>query len=101
MAAPSRLCLVLLCASCACASAGGIAGSYSGRYQCARWNTLDLTISDTGDGRISAVFTFPLSTVGMSQATGSYALTGQYDLRSGRFHLQPQRWVGPQPPGYG
>ena len=94
-------CLIFICLSAGAATAGSIAGSYSGRYKCGRWNTLELTIRDAGDGRLSAVFTFPLTGAGRSQGLGSYALTGQYDARSGRFRLQPQRWVGPQPPGYG
>src|SRR5207244_423290 len=30
---------------------------------------------------------------------GSYSLTGQYDAGSGRFHLEPQRWIGRHPMG--
>lgn len=92
-------CLVFLCVVSAGARAAGITGNYSGRYQCGRWNTLELKISESGGGRISAVFTFPLAGMGMPGA-GSYELIGKYDARGGRFSLQPQRWVGPQPPGF-
>jgi hypothetical protein len=78
-------------------AASGIAGSYSGRYQCGDWNLLDLALSDQGAGRLSAVFTFPLQQGG---GTGSYAMTGQYDERAGTFLLTPQRWVRRPPPGY-
>ena len=87
--------LLLLAATVA--SAAGIAGSYSGRYQCGQWNTFNLEISEAGSGQISGVFTF--STPGQG-GPGSYELTGQYDQRTGRFQLQPQRWIR-RPTNYG
>ena len=77
---------------------GGIGGSYSGRYQCGDWNTLDLTLADQGAGRLSAVFTFALQ---HGSGTASYEMTGQHDERAGTFTLTPQRWVKRPPPGYG
>jgi len=92
-------CLGFLCVFSAGARAASIAGTYSGRYQCGRWNTVELKISESGGGRISGVFTFPLASMGMPGAA-SYALNGQYNDRSGRVLLQPHHWVGPQPPGF-
>jgi hypothetical protein len=74
------------------ASADGIAGSYEGRYQCGDWHRLDLQVRDLGGGRISAVFTFPVNPA-MGGGEGSYSMMGQYDQRSGRFHLEPQAWL--------
>jgi hypothetical protein len=76
----------------------GIAGTYSGRYQCGDWNVLDLSVKDEGAGRLSAVFSFPFP---QGSGTGSYALAGPYDERTGTFTLTPQRWVKRPPPGYG
>jgi hypothetical protein len=78
------------------APAASIAGNYSGRYLCQQWRTLDLQIGDTGNGGISGVFTFPFGDGSM----GSYSLTGQYDARTGRFHLEPQRRIDRKPVGY-
>ena len=50
--------LLLVLSAVEGAEAGDIAGSYSGRYRCREWNTLDLRIEDGGGGRISAVFAF-------------------------------------------
>ena len=92
-------CLVFLCLCSARSGAATIAGTYSGRYQCGRWNTAELKITEAGGNRISAVLTFPLAGMGLPQDSARYELVGQYDGRSGKFRLQPQRWIGPQPPG--
>ena len=80
-------CLFSLFLFAGVATAGTIAGNYSGRYLCRQWTTLQLQIGDSGNGRISGVFTFPMG----SGYMGSYSLAGQYDAGSGRFHLDPQR----------
>src|SRR5450432_463113 len=80
-------CLLCLFLFAGVATAASIAGNYSGRYLCRQWTTLQLQISDSGNGKISGVFTFPMG----SGVTGSYSLAGQYDAGSGRFHLDPQR----------
>jgi len=79
------------------AGAVGIAGSYSGRYQCREWRAIDLVITDQGSGLISAVFTFPLET---GAGSASYSMSGHYDERNGTFQLNPQSWLGRRPPGY-
>lgn len=79
-------------------ASSGIAGTYSGRYQCGDWNVLDLSVKEEGAGRLSAVFTFPFP---QGSGVGSYALAGPYDERTGTFTLTPQRWVKRPPPGYG
>jgi hypothetical protein len=81
------------------AAADGIAGAYQGRYQCGDWRILDLEIRDLGGGRISAVFTFPVTQARGVGADGSYSMIGQYDQRSGRFQLAPQAWLR-RPPGF-
>lgn len=78
------------------AAADGIAGSYSGRYHCGDWRSLELQVREAGNGRISAVFTFP---VAPNAGMGSYQLVGQFDPGSGRFHLEPQQWIR-RPPGF-
>jgi hypothetical protein len=93
----STVCLLFVSLAAGRAGAASIWGAYSGRYQCREWNTVDLQITELGNGRISGVFTFPLQPGG---GFGSYSLTGQYDERSGRFQLTPQRWVGTPPEGY-
>jgi hypothetical protein len=80
------------------AAADGIGGSYEGRYQCGDWHKLDLQIRDLGSGRISAVFTFPV-TQGRAGGDGSYSMVGQFDERSRRFQLAPQAWLR-RAPGY-
>jgi hypothetical protein len=87
--------LLLVLSAVEGAEAGDIAGSYSGRYRCREWNTLDLRIEDGGGGRISAVFAFKAP-----GGSGAYSMTGQYDERAGRFQLVPQRWLGTPPPGF-
>ena len=89
--------LVAAAAGVSQAHAAGIGGTYSGRYQCGDWNTVDLVISEEGAGKISAVFTFPLQQGG---GTGSFSMTGQYDERAGTFLLMPQRWVRRPQAGY-
>jgi hypothetical protein len=74
--------------------AAGIAGSYSGRYQCREWKAIELTITDQGGGRISAVSTIPFET---GEGMGSYSMTGNYDERAGAFQLTPQRWLSRRP----
>jgi hypothetical protein len=78
------------------AEAADIAGSYSGRYRCRQWNTVDLKIEEQGGGRISGLFAFRTP-----NGSGAYSMTGQYDDASGRFQLVPQRWVGTPPPNFG
>jgi hypothetical protein len=89
----SWLCIVL---SAKVAIAATIAGMYSGRYLCQQWRTLELQISESGNGSISGVFTFQLG----AGIMGSYSLAGQYDVRSGRFHLEPQRRIDRRPVAY-
>lgn len=79
------------------AHAASIGGKYAGRYLCGDWNIVDLTITEEGAGKLSAVFTFPLQQGG---GTGAYSMTGQYDERAGTFLLMPQRWTRRPPPGY-
>jgi hypothetical protein len=79
-------------------STAGIAGSYDGRYQCGEWSQLNLQLRDLGGGRLSAVFTFVvLPRLGSGQ--GSFAMTGQYDERTGRVQLAPEKWMH-RPRGY-
>jgi hypothetical protein len=73
-----------------------IAGTYSGRYLCQQWRTLELQISESGNGSISGVFTFPLG----AGIMGSYSLAGQFDVRSGHFRLEPQRRIDHRPVTY-
>src|SRR5882672_4370862 len=79
-------------------STAGITGSYDGRYQCGEWSQLNLQLRDLGGGRLSAVFTFVvLPRLGSGQ--GSFAMTGQYDERTGRVQLAPEKWLH-RPRGY-
>ncbi len=80
-------------------SAAGIGGTYSGRYQCGQWNTFTLQITESSNGQIAGVFTFQVQTPGQS-GTGAFELVGQYDPRTGRFQMQPQRWIGRPPMSY-
>jgi hypothetical protein len=52
-------CLVFLSLFTGKAAEAPMAGNYSGRYLCRQWTTLQLQISDSGNGKISGVFTFP------------------------------------------
>ena len=56
----TTLCLALAAAGVGQVDAAGIGGTYSGRYQCGDWNTVDLVITEEGAGKLSAEFTFPL-----------------------------------------
>jgi hypothetical protein len=78
------------------AQPAGIAGKYSGRYQCGDWNTVDLVIAEEGAGKLSAEFAFPLPRGG---GVSAFSLTGQYDEHSRTFQLVPQRWTRRAPPG--
>jgi hypothetical protein len=101
MTRSTRIVLFALCLSMVFASAAraaGIAGKYTGRYQCQQWNTLELEITESANGRLSGVFTFSLKSIGQN-GTASYSMTGQYDAASGRFQLVPERWVGRPPRG--
>jgi hypothetical protein len=83
------------------ARGANIDGTYVGRYQCGQWNTVELRITDHGNGRISGVFTFPLIAVQRrGRGNGSYNLIGSYDATSGNFRLDPQSWIGRAPAGY-
>jgi len=77
----------------ACAGGAAITGTYSGYYQCAVQRTLELQVTELGGGRLSAIFIFGGGT------SGSYRMTGFYDGRSGRVHLEPQQWIV-RPPGF-
>jgi hypothetical protein len=86
--------LILASVATGPACAAGIAASYSGRFQCREWKAIELTITDQGGGRISAVSTIPFESGG---GVASYAMTGHYDERAGTFQLTPQRWLGKRP----
>jgi hypothetical protein len=89
-------CALLLSVWCiaANAKAAGIAGQYTGRYQCQQWRPLELQISEHGGGRITGVFTFQ-----GQGGSGSYSMVGTYDAASGRIQLAPERWMGRHPTG--
>ena len=91
---PFVLCLMM--APVGVASAADISGKYVGRYQCGQWNTLELQISESGNGSISGVFTFSLQAFGQS-GTASYSMIGKYDAATGRFQLAPEKWVSGRP----
>ncbi len=79
---------ILLNLSIAGAGASEIAGSYSGRYQCAQSNTFNTQIKDAGNGQITAVFHFAAP-----GGSGTFTMTGQFDSGNSRFHLEPERWI--------
>jgi hypothetical protein len=76
----------------------GIGGSYDGRYQCGEWSQLNLQLRDLGGGRLSAVFTFVVPPR-LGGGQGSFSMTGQYDERTGRVQLTPEKWTH-RPRGY-
>lgn len=90
-------CLLLAAQPGATGQADTIAGTYSGRYRYQVWRTLELQIRDNGNGRISGIFTFSLTP---NPDHASYSMTGQYDVASRHFHLEPQKWVGRRPSGF-
>jgi hypothetical protein len=61
--------------------------------------TLTLQVNELGGGRLSAVFTFSAGMGGRQGGTGSYSMSGSWNARSGRFHLEPQQWIQ-HPPGF-
>jgi hypothetical protein len=78
------------------AYAAGIAGQYTGRYQCQQWRPMELQISEQGGGRITGVFTFQLQAPG-ANGSFSYSMIGTYDAASGRVQLAPDRWQSRRP----
>jgi hypothetical protein len=82
------------------ASATAITGVYNGTYRCARGPVnLRLTLVSPGDGSLSGVFTFDLP-ANSSPRTASYTLRGTYDVATGKFRLDPDKWEPPEPANY-
>lgn len=78
------------------AAAAAIEGHYVGRYLCQGWNWVDLRINDAGQGRIAGIFTIQAPGGG---ATTSYSMTGQYNVGTDVFQLEPVKWIGRPVPG--
>ena len=81
-----------------------IFGGQSGRYHCGgAWTDFQLQISPVSgplgivdeDAGVSAVLTFYFYRSISNRDGATYFLAGQYDAKTGRFHLEPKRWNTP------
>jgi hypothetical protein len=100
------LSLLILLPASAQDRASRFVGTYSGRSHCGGvWTDFQLAISPVTlplgiidpDAGVTAVLTFYFRTSVTSSGGATYHLTGQYDAKTGRFRLDPQRWNGPHP----
>jgi hypothetical protein len=83
--------------------------TFNGRFHCGgKWNDFQLSISpavgllgipDPDEG-ITATLTFYFHRSVTSLDGGTYFLTGPYDTKTGRFRLEPKRWVNDPPAGF-
>jgi len=76
-----------------------IAGVWTGTYTCSQGLTgLRLTIRDTGNGTLAAVFDFYAVPSNLGVPSGSYTMTGTYSATG--IVLHQDSWIN-QPSGYG
>jgi hypothetical protein len=77
-----------------------LAGVYNGTYRCTQGATnLKLSLTVTGGGELSALFTFYLPPGTQNQGY-TYSLHGQYDGRTAKFSLMPARWETQHPANF-
>lgn len=91
--------MLLLCASLLVSSGqalgeGGLTGEWSGSYICAQGLTsLDLSLEETGAGRVKALFHFSADPVNPRVPEGCFTMSGNFDAQAGRLVLLPDEWL--------
>jgi hypothetical protein len=77
-----------------------LTGVYNGTYRCAQGATnLKLSLTVTPGGELSGLFTFYLPPGTQNQGY-TYSLRGQYDARTAKFSLMPERWETQHPANF-
>jgi hypothetical protein len=100
------LSIALLLTASAQGHADGIFDTFTGRYHCGgRWTDFQFKISpltgplgmeEPGGGVIGGITFYFHRSITSTDGAG-YRLKGSYDPKTGRFHLEPEKWVAPHP----
>ena len=88
------LCAGLLVSSKQALGEAGLTGEWSGSYTCIQGLTsLDLSVEETGAGRVEALFHFSADPANPRVPEGCFAMSGNFDAHAGRLVLLPGEWL--------
>lgn len=93
-AAALLLCAGLLASPGRALGEAGLTGEWGGSYTCAQGLTsLDLSVQETGAGRVEALFHFSADPSNPRVPEGCFTMSGDFDAHAGRLVLRPGDWL--------